>query len=262
MRLKCLAGLAFCACLFGCDQAAQMKKFTPPGAESIARGYFDLLQQGKVEQIVRDFDPSVPNAQDALTKMAALVPHEAPKSVKVVGANTFYSQAYSTTNIKLEYQFPNKWLLIDITTKKTGDISTVIGFYMYSLSDSLENLNRFTLAGKSAIQYSILTLAVGSLVFSFYVLVLCIRMKNVKRKLLWMLFILLGVGNVAVNWKTGDLTFRILSIQILTAAANHPPYGPWTIAVFLPLGAILFLNRQRKMKIAAESLSPPFEGAE
>ena len=261
VRFKCLAGLAFCAFLFGCDPAAQINKFVPPGAESTARNYFDLLQQGKFDQITRDFDPSVPNVPGSLAEMASLIPAETPESAKIVGAHTFRSPEYSTTSITLEYQFPSKWLLVDVTTKKTGDISTITGFHVGVLRDSLENLNRFTLSGKSAVQYAILILAICSLVFSFYVLGLCIRAKDVKRKWLWMLFVLAGVGNVAVNWKTGELTFHLISIYIPCASANRPPYGPWTVAVFLPLGAILFLNRQRRKTIVAESIPPPVSGA-
>jgi hypothetical protein len=262
MRFKRLAGLAFCAFLFGCDPTAQINKFVPPGAESAARNYFDLLRQGKFDQITHDFDPSVRDVPGTLAEMATLIPAETPESVKVVGANTFRSPEYSTTSITLEYQFPSKWLLVDVTTKKTGDISTITGFHVGVLRDSLENLNRFTLSGKSAVQYAILILAICSLVFSFYVLSLCIRAKDVKRKWLWMLFILAGVGSVAVNWRTGELTFHLLSIYIPCAFANRPPYGPWTVAAFLPLGAILFFNRQRRTRISAGSIPPPVPGVE
>jgi len=264
MRFKCLAGLAVCACLFGCDQAALMKKFTPPEDESIARGYFDQLRQGKLDLVERDLDPSVagPDTRDKLVEMASLIPPETPVSVKVVGAHLFHGKEYSTTGLTLEYQFPSKWLLFDVTTRKEGGSSTIVGFHVTPQSDSLENLNRFTLTGKSAIHYWLLTLAVCSLTFSVYVLILCIRAKDVKRKWLWMIFVLVGVGGLAINWNTGEITFKILSIYLPCASASHPLYGPWTISVFLPLGAILFLNRQRKPKTAGESIPPPVPGTQ
>ena len=194
--------------------------------------------------------------------MASLIPSEMPVSVKVVGARVFRSQESTTTSITLEYQFPSKWLLADVTTQKKGNVSTLLGFHLTPQSDSLENLNRFTLVGKNAGQYSILALAVCSLAFSFCVLVLCIRTKDVSRKWLWLLFILVGVEKVAVNWKTGQLTFGILAINIPSATVTRALYGPWTVAAFVPLGAILFLNRQRKMKLSAGSIPPPVESAE
>ena len=264
MQSNFLVGIAFCAFLFGCDQATLMKKFTPPEDESTARSYFDQLRTGNFDQIASDLDTSLAdsNVRDKLSEMASIIPAETPISVKVVGAHIFRGKEGSTTSITLEYQFPSKWLLVEVTTRKDGGVSTIVGFHVAPESDSLENLNRFTLVGKSAIQYLILTLAIGSLAFSFYVLVLCIRTKDVNRKWLWMLFILAGVEKVAVNWNTGQMTFGFLAINVPSATASHDLYGPWTIGVCLPLGAILFLHRQRKLKIAAESMPPLIPRAE
>jgi hypothetical protein len=75
----------------------------------------------------------------------------------------------------------------------------------------------------------------------------------VKRRWLWILFILAGVEKLAVNWSTGQLTFGIIAINIPCFQAMRSPYGPWTIGAFFPLGAVLFLERQRKMKTIAKS---------
>jgi hypothetical protein len=264
LRCKCLVGIAFCAFLVGCDQATLMKKWTPPEAESLARGYVELLRRGKFDEIEHDLDPSVAdsNVRDTFAKMAALFPAENPESVKVVGANVFRGQEYSTTNITLEYQFPNKWLLVNIGTHRKGDVSTVVDFHVRPMPDSLENLNKFTMAGKSAAQYLVLPLAVCALLFSLYVLVLCVRTKKGKSKWLWMLFILVGVGRLAVNWTTGEFTFTPLALEIPCVTAGHPFYGPWILAIYLPLGAILFLIDRRKMKITGELIEPPMNRSE
>ena len=268
MRLKCLIGIAFCASLVGCNQATFVKSWTPPNAESTARGYVDLLRQGQFDQIERDLDPSIvdSNLRDTLAKMAAIFPAGNPQSIKVVGVNTDVGvnipHRQDTSKITLEYQFPNKWLLVNIATEKKRGFSSIVDFHVTPIPDSLENRNKFTLVGKSAIQYSILILAVCSLVFSFYVLILCIRRKDVKRKWLWLIAVLGGVEKVAVNWTTGQLTFGVLSIYLPTAIASRNPYGPWTIGVCIPLGAILFLLRHRKLKIAGGSIPPPVQSAE
>ena len=255
---KCLVAIAICAFLGGCDQATIMKKWTPPEAESLAKSYVDLLRQGKYDQIEHDLDPSVPESdiRDTFAKMGTLFPTENPESVKVVGAHIFHGQGYSTTSITLEYQFPSKWLLVDVTTKKEGDATTVTGFHVSSTPDSLENLNRFTFVGKSATQYLILTLAVCSLLFSFYVLLVCIRTRDGKRKWLWMLFILVGVGKLGVNWTSGQWAFTLLAIQIPCATATAPLYGAWTVVVYLPLGAMLYLNHRWKMKVEGKLIEP------
>jgi len=192
--------------------------------------------------------------------MAAIFPTENPLSVKVVGAHVFHGQEYSTTDISLEYQFPNKWLLVSVLTRRKNDISTVVGFHVNPMSDSLESLNRFTLVGKSAPEYLILTLAACSFVFSLYVVVLCIQTKNVRAKWLWMLFILLGVGKLAVDWRTGQWTYQLFAIQIPCFTMTRPLYGSWTVGTYLPLGAILFLNHRWKMKVSGKLIDPPVRG--
>jgi hypothetical protein len=122
IRFKYLMGIAFCAFLVGCDEAALMKKWTPPGAEATARSYVELLRQGKFDRIEHDLDGSVTdsNVRDTFAKMAVILPTDDPESVKVVGAHTFHGQGYSTTDVTLEYQFPSKWVLVSVATQSRG----------------------------------------------------------------------------------------------------------------------------------------------
>jgi hypothetical protein len=262
-RFNCLVAILFSALLVGCNRDSIVKKFTPPEDESNARNYVDLLRQGKFDQIELHLDPSIADANvgDTLAKIAAFFPAENPESTKVVGLNVSHGRELTTTSITLEYQFPSKWLLMNVVTqrKDKDNVSTILGLHVNTTQDSLENLYRFTLVGKSAIQYLILALAVCSLLFSVYVLVICIRTKALKRKWLWVVFVLVGIGRLAINWTTGQYTFNILSIRIPCAQATADFYGPWTVAVCLPLGAILFLNHRWKMKVEGDLIEPRTE---
>jgi hypothetical protein len=259
MRFKYLVGISCCMFLFGCDEAALMKRWIPPESESTARHYIELLRDGQYDQIEGDLDPSIvdSNTRDTLTQMFAAFPVEIPESVKVVGVHTSRNPEYSTTDITLEYEFDRKWLLVNVTTRRKGDVSTIVGFHVDPIPDSVENLNRFTLIGRGAAQYLILACAVGSIVFSVYVFVLCTRTRIERWKWLWQLAILVGVGKLAVNWTSGQWGFFLLSVQIPSSMATAPFYGPWTIATSLPLGAILFLNHRWKMKVEGELIPPP-----
>lgn len=232
-----------CLAFTGCSQAALMKHFTPPEDEAIARKHIDLLQQGKFDEIMHDLDPSLvdSNIRNTLGQMAAMLPAESPKSAKVVGAHVFRGSESSRTNITLEYEFPSKWVLVDVTTQKKDDSFSIVGFHVTPIADSLENLNRFTLIGKGAAQYSVLVLAVLATLFSLHALLLCLRTKNIKKKWLWAIFILIGVGKLAVNWTTGEWGFQSLALQVPCGSASAQLYGPWTVAVSFPLGALVFL---------------------
>jgi hypothetical protein len=264
LRFSCLACIAFCAILVSCDEATLMKKFTPPEDESIARRYVELLRQGKTDQIENDLDPSLldSNTRDTFAKMAGIFPSETPESIKVVGAHTYHNQDHSTADITLEYQFPSRWLLVSVATQQKGDVSTIVGFHVTPMADSLENLNKFTLVGKSALQYLTLTCAVGSLLFTFYVFALCVRSRDIRPKWLWLIVVLVGIGKFAVNWGTNQWTYQLIAIQIPCFSMIRPFYGPWTVAAYVPLGAIVFLQRRWKMQITGESISPAAQDPE
>lgn len=257
MRCVNLVAVFLVLALAGCDKASMMKMMTSSEDEQVAKDYINLLRQDKLEQIEKDFDPSLKTAtlHDTLVKMAAFVPSQDPESIKVVGANTIRSSGLYQSNITFEYQFPNKWLLMNVAIQKKDGVSTIIGFNVSPIPDSLENLNKFSLSGKSVLQYLVLFLAVLIPLFSLYVLVLCIRTKMEKRKWLWILFIMLGVGSFAIDWTTGRWSVKPLAFQLFGAGAFAPPYGAWTLSVSLPLGAILFLLRKKKPVEIASSQS-------
>ena len=264
MRFKFLVVIIFCLPLVGCGQATLMKMFTPPEVESLARGYVEQLRRGKFDQIEHDFDQSYVDSKfrDTLAQMAAFFPDEAPESVKVVGAHTSSRHGDGTADITLEYQFPSRWLLVNVATQRLNGVTTISGFHVTPVRDSLENLYSFTLFGKSGVQYLILALAVCSMLFSLYACVLCARTKIEKRKWLWVLFTVFGVGKLGVNWTTGQWAFTLLAVSIPSSRAYHFLYSPWVVDAYFPLGAILFLNKRWQMKVTGELSEPPTPGPE
>jgi hypothetical protein len=259
MRHFFFVALIFLALATGCSQERMMTAVTPSGDEQAARSYIDLLREHKFDQIQNDIDPEVrtPKLHETLVEMATMIPPQTPISLKVVGANTFSSPSFYKSNITFEYQFPGKWLLANVAVQKKDGVSTIVGFNVKGIPDSLENLNSFKLRGKGILQYAVLAGTILAPLFSLYVLVLCARTKIPKRKWLWIIFILFGIGKFAVNWTTGQWGFMPVSIQLFSAAASAPPYGAWTLSISLPLGAIWFLLRKNNFDLAASQQSAP-----
>jgi hypothetical protein len=237
-RMTSLAGLVLCASLAGCSSTVLMKMFVPPQDESNVKEYVELLRQGKFEEIERDVEPGFlgSHSRDILTQMATVFPPQTPQTVKVVGLDSTSRNGNGTADITLEYQFPNKWVLGSVRTLKMDGTTTILGFHVTPIENSLEQRYRFTLFGKTAVQYSILALGVASVLFSFYAFALCIRTKIENRKWLWRLICFVGVFRLAVDWTTGQWTFTVLGISLPTFMASHPCYGPWTVAAYFPLG--------------------------
>jgi hypothetical protein len=183
-----------------------MKKMTSQEDEAVAKHYIELLRQSKFEEIENDSDPSIrrPDARDILEKMAGMIPTNTPESIKIVGSHVMHTPNSRTVNITFEYQFPTKWLLINVAIQKKDGVSTIVGFNVNPMSESLEQINRFTLTGKGLIHYVALLLIILAPLFTLYALVLCIKTRFVKKKWLWIIFIVLGIGKFGVNWTTGQ----------------------------------------------------------
>ena len=239
--------------LAACDQSQLLQKFASIDEQAQAKSYVDHLRARDFDYVERAADSSIrsPALRETLTKMAGMIPNDEPVSVKLVGAHSFRGADVRTLNTTFEYDYGNKWLLANVVTQEKGGIKTIVGFNVYPRSNSLEVENRFTLAGKARIQYLVLTGAIAAILVTIYSLVKCARTKLPGRKWPWVLFILVGFGKFDVNWTTGEWGFAPLSVQLLSAAALAPLYGPLTVAVSVPLGAILFLVFRRKARHAA-----------
>ncbi|HEY2345365.1 MAG TPA: hypothetical protein VGH80_05700 [Xanthomonadaceae bacterium] len=103
------------------------------------------------------------------------------------------------------------------------------------------------MAGKSLVQYLVLTCAILAVLLTFYALLACVRTKLSGRKWPWILFILVGFGQVAVDWTTGAGNIQVLWIQLFSAGAVAQLHGPWIISASVPVGAIVFLLRRKKL---------------
>jgi len=240
--------------LTACNQADVMQKFASAEEQALAKSYIDHLRARDFDYIEKAADSSIrdPALRETLTKMANMVPNGPPISVKLVGAHSFRGLDVRTLNTTFEYEYGSKWLVANVVMQEKSGAKTIIGFNVYPRSESLEAENRFTLAGKVPAQYMVLAAAIAAALLTTYSLIVCARTKVPDRKWLWLLFILAGFGKLSVNWTTGEWGFAPLSVQLFSASAFASINGPWTIAVSVPLGAVLFLFlRVRTARAAA-----------
>jgi hypothetical protein len=94
----------------------------------------------------------------------------------------------------------------------------------------------------------ILLLAIVLPLVTLWALILCIRTKFKGKKWPWILFVIVGFGQLGINWTTGDLTFTPLSVQLFSASFSAAFNGPMTLAISAPVGAVIFLLKRNKLK--------------
>ena len=229
--------------LMGCNPEGVVRKISSAEDQAFVEKTLDQLQKKQFDEIEKRMDSSVqvPNVRDTLAQMSALFPSEAPSKISLIGVQTNSSSHHATSNLVYEYSYQKQKFIVDVVLNKFSNTTSILGFHIKLLSADIEEQSKFRLAGKSALQYLIFVVAIVFPLVTIVALIICIRMKLRGRKWPWVLFILFGFCNLAVNWNTGDISFSIFALQMLSASANSAFYGPWVISVSLPLGAICFL---------------------
>jgi len=255
--------------LCGCRgwQQAWMDKIVAPEDDQLAREMIERLQSRDLDFVVERIGPSVlgDDPMGAVQELYDYLDHEACKSVELVGCNVVSRGDHRRSDLTYQLEYPDSWYVAGIVIQTVNGDQKVLGFHLDRLAASLEELNAFSFRNKGAAHYLTLILAVSVPLFIVFALVVCIRTK-VRLKALWIIFILLGVGKVSLNWATGQLiTGTLLSfhVQLLGAGVFRAgPYAPWVLSVSFPQGAVLFLLlRKRLSRKPAVQVLPPLPDA-
>lgn len=135
----------------------------------------------------------------------------------------------------------------------------------YQMEQSYEEAFRFSLAGKSPFHYAVLllTIAVAILVLATVITIIR-RWRRLRSPIKWLVFSLVGVGQLSLDWTTGLWTLKLLYVQVLGAGfTKMTAYEPLILMVSIPIGAILFWFRATpKPKDPGEKQDPEIETAE
>ncbi|HEX3808431.1 MAG TPA: hypothetical protein VHW02_01930 [Rhizomicrobium sp.] len=236
--------------LSGCDPQQWLNSFIPKEQAAIGQRYLEDIRTRNFLPVEQRVDPTykTPAMRATLEKMASIFPQEKPKSIKVVGSQTVTSPTQKTYNLTYEYEFPHGWTLAHIYFRAKGNDIQIERMDVFPLKASLEQINTFTLANKTPLQYLILALAILFPIFTIGTAIACLFTPIPKRKWLWIVFVLLGFVSITLNWTTGAIGWNLISFTLFGAAYTQQLYGPVTIQIAFPVGAILFWVRRKQWK--------------
>ena len=242
--------------LVGCSQEELLERFASKEDQAVATTYIEKLRARDFEALENEIDPSIKPAdlRSKLEGMAASIPQGEPTSRKLVGAHSFSTPDSKTLNTTFEYGFGGRWVLINVALKDQNGKRTIVGLNVNPQTQSLEEQNRFTFADKTSKHYAVFAWAIAAALLSLTSLIVCVRTKLPGRKWPWVLFIILGVGKLSLNWATGEVAVAPLSVQLFSAGAAAALYGPWVVSISLPLGAVVFLI-YRKVRLGQQVAS-------
>jgi len=236
----------------------EMAERTPEG--QYGRKVLADLTAKKVDALRSRLAPEITAEQaQHLSEMTALFPEADPQNVKLVGFQTSKDVTSGNATAAIAYQssYEKHIFLTQMALRAAGQDYVIQTLQVEPLPAPLEELNAFTLRGTGLVQWLILLLAMTNVALSGIGVVLWFRVRKIlRRRWLWLLATLLGVGAIVVNWRTGEISSLRLTFQLLGASFTKSGYGPWQMSASLPLGAIAFLLKWRRLRADATVEGP------
>jgi hypothetical protein len=247
MRTQPLPCAALLVLLLAGSLAACAPRLDPRSdAETLA--VFDQARQHDFAGIEARLPPlrrtAVTDAR--LQAQAALIPDRPAQAVKPVGFSTETSGDVHQTGVTREYFYPDRLLVVSTVIRASpGRPAEIAGFDIRAFPTAALAASRFSLAGKSTMQYFLLGLAMAIPLMLVVALAALARDRRTRWKWLWTPFIMIGLTRLSVDWSTGAILFTPFTLTPLGAAVGRGPLdiAPWVVSVSIPVGALIYLGR-------------------
>ena len=239
----------------GCDsQKALFQRFAPAEEDSFARRFMEAIQNEDYETATTMLDANLNTAETIreLKGMHSIYTQGNPLSTEIIGVKWNQENDISYYALSYQLQFRRSWFLSEIAVTHREGKCYIIGAHYNGLPESLETTNAFNLSNKAPTQYFFLVVFVLVAVLVVYAIILELKSK-LRRKWLWVLFTLVGVGNFYLNWTTGEFSIQPISFKIPQVGFHRLGlYGPWYLYISIPVVAIIFLFRYPKRQLKTE----------
>lgn len=248
-RLLLLAGSIALAFATGCWGPAGLEGVVQDDEAAFARKVNNLLHQRNVEALraMVDSELLTGDFEAAVAEVLAFVPEVAPTSSALIDYRFQWQGGMTFKTITVENEYVDEWLLVVVATRAIDGKQVLSGLHVYPQPASQGYLNRFTLAGKGLVHILVLNLALLVPAFIIFSLVQFIRTPAPSVKWLWILFIVVAVGQFDFNWTSGVLNFKPLSFQLFGAGfLRSGVAGPIHLHIGLPIGGVIFLLKRRR----------------
>jgi hypothetical protein len=265
LRLPQIGAILFVLVVAACSSESILSKVAPPEADKYARAFFETMRAGSPEDAKRQLSPAVLQNQASMDSVQSLRRQFAAlgvlDSAKVTNGQSFFAGGSTRARRVLMYEL---WghgtiALAEIEILEDGAERSVNGLQMQPIAKSLEATNGF-LANAGPAQVAVLLVAIGLTLFEIGTAVM-VAITPMRRRWLWALFALFGVGTFAMNWTTGAVSSNLFYVQLIGSIQRVGLAGPWFVSVSFPLGAIVAL-RKRSQALTTSAIPPSAEIAD
>jgi len=209
---------------------------------------FDLLRHHRDEAFFVRLDPRIqtPETRKQISTIANTLPGGNPLRRIAISTNTLSASSGDALTTTDEYDYPDGavlWQVRLLRTDRDHDWFVEAAQAQVATAAQLAS-NDFTLAGRDAEHYYFLAMMVASATTCVAAAIKVILTRGLRRKALWALVALFGVGVIRMNWANGALDFQLAQIQFLGAGTfrSITRFAPWNMLVSIPIPALLILT--------------------
>ncbi len=245
--------MSFSIC--GCTPSKFLKLIANEKVDKQARTFIDYMLHEEYDKAMKVFDPEFVNEDTKPTFIKVHTYLEKGNLISIELINARWTKImsnegdYKIHDLAYQLHFKNGWIVAEVIVKKQGNKFTIYGFHVNEIPNSLKDLNAFSLKDKSFFHYMFLAYAIIIPIYVILSIIFCAKSK-IRKKWLWIIFILLGIGGISINWTTGQILVNILSVNLLGAGLLRSGlYGPWMLRLGFPLGAIMFFIFYKRISI-------------
>ena len=248
------------------DLATFADKHTTAAERAFPRTYLQLLADAQLDSAFSLLAPELRSdtARSALSQVSALLQEARLDSMRLIGVN-IASMGGDRRTVNLTYEMPaatGGWLVSNVAARYAGSSLSVTGFSAYPVNDQLERLNKFTLSGRSPIHYLWLTLALMIPIGAITVAVYVGRAHGMPRRWLWVIASLIATPTFFINWTTGEVGMRAVSLLLFGGAATRTgSAAPWIVSFALPVGALVAYVKARRWRLRGQPMPADSGGA-
>lgn len=240
---------------------------TDPAAETVAMAVLQAVRTGDEAKLRANLTPEA-SASISSAQARTLRNYAPPSKASNQRLINFFHQygAQETLTLRYELTYPGEGLLYEarLQRSKAGDIWRAQYFHLQRATDAQLKGNRFSL-NKPPGHLMGLAMAVLSPLAMLAALISVIRAPRFKRKWLWAIVALIGVGSFTLNWSTGQWSFQPINLSLIGAGASTQGFlgfYPFVLKFALPVGAVVAFWRaakaRREAKAAQDAVSDQF----
>lgn len=243
--------------LTGCSAQQWNDELSTPQDRDLARTAIADLRSGNLGALKGRMEPQLfAQTLAAANKIKGIMPAKGEPKLVTVNVNTFSGNGATVSTKVLNYELGagDKWAVVQIVLQQSGNVTQIAGWHVTPTTGEPTVAGDFSFRDKSFIHYFWIAAMLASTFTSLGALVMAARAKGLRRRWLWIVGSIIGLGQFSLNWSTGAWGFRPIAFQLFgSAAMKASPFDSWVLTFSLPIVAIVFLVRRAKI-VAGDEL--------